>query len=159
MFKKIISGKIWVLAMLLGLSGCREIALYEQLVNVPGGEWKRERKLNFGIEIADTSVHYNLYATIRHTTLYPYRNIWIRVGLQQPGSDSVTYQDFELPLASNDAWLGTGMNDVYERRVRLFGTPIKFENPGRLNFSLQHIMREDPLPAVLQVGLRVEPVP
>jgi hypothetical protein len=51
------------------------------------------------------------------------------------------------------------MNDVYERRVRLFGQAVRFGRSGQALFTLQHIMREDPLPGVLQAGIRIEPVP
>lgn len=74
-----------------------------------------------------------------------------------PGSDSVTYQDFELPLADTEKWLGSGLNDVYDRRVRLFGVPQRFTAKGTVIFTLQHIMRDDPLTGVLQAGIRLEP--
>jgi gliding motility-associated lipoprotein GldH len=76
-----------------------------------------------------------------------------------PGSDSMTMQDFNIPLANNEQWLGAGMNDVYERRVRLFGNPVRFPATGTVQFTLNHIMREDPLPGILQAGIRIEPVP
>jgi gliding motility-associated lipoprotein GldH len=146
------------LLVLAGLGSCKHADLYERLKNVPGGEWKAGEKLSFSLQVKDTTVEYNLYASIRHTNLYPYRNIWIRVGLQMPGADTTTFQDFELPLADNEKWLGTGLNDVYDRRVHLFGRPQHFNRQGTVVFTLQHIMRNDPLPGILQAGIRIEPV-
>lgn len=146
---------LWL--MVAGLYSCKQADLYERLKNVPGGEWKAGEKLYFSLLVQDTTVGYNLSASIRHTNLYPYRNIWIRMGLQMPGTDSITYQDFELPLADNEKWLGSGLNDVYDRRVRLFGTPQRFNRLGTVVFTLQHIMRDDPLPGILQAGIRIEP--
>ncbi|HSK12010.1 MAG TPA: gliding motility lipoprotein GldH [Phnomibacter sp.] len=156
---KVLSIYLLLAGYLLLQSACREIALYERLVNIPGGAWQSDRIVELPIEIADTALDYNIYATIRHTSMYAYRNIWIRMGIRQPNADSTTYQDFELPLATNEQWLGTGMNDVYERRVRLFGVPVRFSQAGQAVFTLQQIMRDDPLPGVLQVGIRIEPVP
>jgi gliding motility-associated lipoprotein GldH len=148
---------VFFLLILAGFGSCKQAGLYERLKNVPNGEWKAGEKLSFSILVQDTTVEYNLYTSIRHTNLYPYRNIWVRMGLQMPGTDSATYQDFELPLADGEKWLGTGLNDVYDRRVRLFGKPQRFTKPGTVIFTLQHIMRDDLLPGVLQAGIRIEP--
>lgn len=151
--------RIIVLAgIFTGFFSCKQTGLYERLQNIPGAEWKSGEKLSFPLEVKDTGAGYNFYTTIRHTNLYPYRNIWIRLGLKMPGADTVTYQDFELPLADNEKWLGTGLNDVYDRRVRLFGVPQHFSKAGTVVFTLQQIMRDDPLPGVLQAGIRIEPV-
>jgi gliding motility-associated lipoprotein GldH len=140
-------------------TGCRPVELYERQKNIPEGKWELDEKLTYSINIPDSSADYYIYATIRHTSMYPFRNIWVRMGLQMPGTDSITYQNFNIPLANNEQWLGAGMNDVYERRVRLFGQAVRFGRSGKALFTLQHIMREDPLPGVLQAGIRIEPVP
>jgi gliding motility-associated lipoprotein GldH len=141
------------------LFACKEIALYERQINIPGGSWESGKKLSYSFEIPDSMVSYYLMASIRHTSLYPYRNIWLRLGLQQPGTDSISYQDFDVPLAGNHAWLGAGMNDVYDRRVRLFNQPVRFQKTGKAIFTLEHIMREESLDGILQAGIRIEPVP
>ncbi len=153
-------GFIWqtLLCMVL-CHGCKEVDLYERLQNIPGGSWHVKEKLLYSLEIKDSARDYHVYTTIRHTALYPYRNIWVRLTLKMPGTDSITTQDFNIPLANNEKWLGAGMNDVYERRVRLFGNAVRFPSSGTVQFSLQHIMRDDPLPGVLQAGIRIEPVP
>jgi gliding motility-associated lipoprotein GldH len=150
---------LFCMALLTGFESCRQKGLYERLQNVPGGEWQAGEKLSYSLEVEDTTAGYNFFVSIRHTNLYPYRNIWIRLGLTMPGADSATFQVFELPLADNEKWLGTGMNDVFDRRVKLFAEPQHFSRPGKVVFTLQHIMRDDPLPGVLQAGMRIEPVP
>jgi gliding motility-associated lipoprotein GldH len=159
LFMKKCKGTVLLLSIVGLLASCKEVTLYERQVNVPGGAWETGKQLGFSIEIPDTTVSYYLMTSIRHTSTYPYRNIWLRLGLQQPGSDSTIYQDFDVPLASNDAWLGAGMNDVYDRRIRLFSRPVKFNRSGKAVFTLEHIMRDNPLPGVLQAGIRIEPAP
>jgi gliding motility-associated lipoprotein GldH len=152
--------KVSVILLFISLSfSCKEIDLYERLKNIPGGNWQLNEKLSYSLDIKDSTKEYYIYTTIRHTATYPYRNIWVTLGLQMPGSDSMTTQDFNIPLANNEQWLGAGMNDVYERRVRLFGNPVRFPASGTVQFTLNHIMREDPLPGILQAGIRIEPVP
>lgn len=152
----------WVVLILLVGScwvSCKQVDLYERLKNIPGGSWNLDKKVSFEIEIKDSTREYYLYTTIRHTALYPYRNIWVRLGLRMPGADSATTQDFNIPLANNEKWLGVGINDVYDRRVRLLSGPVRFPKTGMVEFTLQQIMRDNPLPGILQAGIRVEPVP
>ena len=52
----------------------------------------------------------------------------------------------------------TGMDDVYEHRALLFSRPVRFDRSGSVTFTLQQIMRQNPLPGVMQAGIRVEPV-
>lgn len=61
-----------------------------------------------------------------------------------------------LTLGDNKkGWLGTGMSDVFEQRVRITRFPIQLQK-GEYVFVLGQIMREDPLQGILQAGLRVE---
>jgi gliding motility-associated lipoprotein GldH len=72
-----------------------------------------------------------------------------------PG-DTVQKIQYELPLANKDKWLGTAMGDVYEHRVLLTPHPIYFKRSGEYIYKIEQVMREDPLPHVLNVGLRIE---
>jgi len=55
-----------------------------------------------------------------------------------------------------NGWIGTGMNDIWEIRQPLFGKSFKFKKPGTYSFTITQIMRDDPLPAVMSAGLRLE---
>lgn len=138
------------------LTGCQKVALYERLRNIEKAAWSEQQVPSFTFDITDTTAGYDVYVVVRHTNDYAYRNIWLNVSLQQPG-DSVRTQPFELLLAASDKWLGTGMNDVFEHRALLFSQPVHFNKAGSVTFTLQHIMRQNPLPGILQVGIRVEP--
>lgn len=146
------------LAILLAVSlfSCRQVALYERLQNIPDARWQRSFIPDYSFDIKDTTAYYRIYVVMRHTNRYPYRNIWLNVGVQYP-QDSLQVQQFELPLAASDRWLGIGMDDVFERRVLLLPRPVKFARSGTVRFTLQHTMRLDPLPEILQAGIRVEP--
>jgi gliding motility-associated lipoprotein GldH len=82
------------------------------------------------------------------------------VNLHTISPDSTVSQaQYELPLATKEkGWLGSGMDDLYEHRVAL--TPMNqsffFKKAGKYTFALEHIMREEPLTSVMNVGLRVE---
>ena len=72
-----------------------------------------------------------------------------------------TIQKFQIEkvLATNAGWLGTGMDDIYEHRLPLTPEAIQFKKSGQYIFTLEHIMREDPLENIMDVGLRLEKKP
>jgi gliding motility-associated lipoprotein GldH len=146
----------WIFASILLAMACQPMALYEKLYNVKKAQWLQTDIPEFTFDIKDTTQLYKVYVVVRHTNRYAYRNIWLQVGVQYP-ADSLKLQQFELPLAGTDKWLGVGMDDIFERRVLLFPQAVRFTQPGVIRFTLQHTMRLNPLPEVMQVGIRVEP--
>ena len=146
------------LLTLLIIASCNTIDIYEKTVVIPGHRWTSEYKPEFSFSIKDTAVPYNVFFVIRHTEKYNFNNLFVNLITKQPGMDSVTKQQLELTLATNEkGWLGTGMNDIYEQRIKLsppHGT--YFSKSGTYNFSLEQIMREQPLEYVMNVGLRIE---
>lgn len=144
-------------AGLLLLGSCKQAHLYERMQNIRKAAWDQQQTPSFSFNISDTNTAYNVYVVLRHTNTYPYRNIWLNVGVQQQG-DSIKQQAFDLPLAAADRWLGVGMDDIFEHRALLFGRPVRFNKAGTVSFTLQHTMRQNPLPGIMQAGIRVEPV-
>jgi gliding motility-associated lipoprotein GldH len=141
------------------LVSCQTIDLYEKTANIPGHKWKSSYKPSFTFTIKDTSAAYQLFITLRHRDKYNFNNIYINITTRQPGQDSTRSALYDLPLGNNeDGWLGTGMDDIYEHRIPLTpaGTPFYFRKPGDYTFTVEQLMREDPLENVMNVGLRIE---
>jgi len=135
------------------LSSCTKIDLYEKDVTVPGFRWKSNFQPEFAFNIKDTTSPYQLFLVLRHNEKYNFNNIWITLYSQPPG-DTVHKASFELQLANNEKWLASGMDDIYEHRIRL--TDPQYLKAGIYRFRIEQIMREDPLENVMNVGLRVE---
>jgi len=152
--------KISLIALLTTylLSSCTTIDIYEKTVAIPGHNWFSNYKPEFSFEIKDTAVPYNIFFVIRHTEKYNYNNIFINLISKQPGSDSIIKQQEDITLATNEkGWLGTGMDDIYEQRVKLNSEEgAYFHKAGLYTFSIEQIMREDPLKHVMNVGIRIE---
>lgn len=137
---------------------CTTIDLYEKSVTIPGHAWKNSFKPGFDFTITDTASAYDLFLVIRHTDKYNYNNIYVNLYAKQPGSDSAQKLRYDIRLGTdNEGWLGSGMDDIYEHRERLTkDQQFYFKKPGTYTFSIEQIMREDPLHNVLNVGLRIE---
>lgn len=134
---------------------CTTIDLYEKSVSIPGHSWKNSFKPSFDFTIKDTSSSYQLFLILRHNDKYNFNNIYINLSAKLPGSDSVKKIRRDLTLATNEkGWLGSGMDDIYEHRIPL-GDPERLK-AGNYTFTIEQIMREDPLANVFNVGLRIE---
>jgi len=152
-----ITAGLLLLLLFAVVPSCKEVVLYSRITNIEGGSWQAGKPALFELDIPRAGQAYYVVLNIRHTHMYAYRNLWVRLGLQPPGADTLNYADFDLQLANNERWLGVGMNDTYERRLRLFQKPVSFDRAGKVRFSVTHIMRSNPLEGVLQVGLALEP--
>jgi len=138
------------------LNSCTTSDLYEKTVAIPDHEWKSNYKPEFIFTIKDTTALYQAYLIIRHTEKYNYKNIWLNYYVQPPG-DSLRKESREFQLATNEkGWLGTGMDDIYEHRIKLNPYADTVRKAGTYKFILENIMREDPLKEVLNVGIRIE---
>ena len=138
------------------LASCGRVDVYEKNTSIPSYAWSRSYHAKGTFIITDTVGLYNIYIVLRHLDKYPYNNIWLNVGLQPPG-DSMQYQKINLTLG-NDAggWEGSGMNDIWEVRKLISGLPKRFIKKGEYNFSVQQIMRDDPLKGIMNAGIRLQ---
>ena len=143
---------------LLSITSCNRLDVFEKNTAIPKNEWNYNFKPSFNFTITDTTSEYNLYVVIRHRDAYRYNNIWLNIGTQSP-NDSMRYQRFDLLLGTDaKGWDGTGMDDIWELRKSITNGPFKFNKPGNYIFSIEQIMRENPLLNVLSIGIRVEKV-
>ena len=157
--KKINLKKFFLISLLpFVFASCIKIDLFEKQATIPSQQWFYSNIPKFTFHIDDTTSLYNVYVILRHTDLYEYNNIWLRIGLKTP-SDSFNYQNVNVLLATDaKGWEGTGMDDIYEVRKSISAAPFSFKTSGDYSFSIQQIMRENPLKNILNVGLRVEKV-
>ena len=137
------------------ITSCTRVDVFERNVTIPGHEWRSAFKPEIVFEIKDTLSPYNIFAVIRHSDAYRYKNIWVNMYTQAPG-DTINKQKLDLRLATDDkGWLGSGMDDIYEHRILITQQPVALK-PGTYRFKLENVMREDPLEHVFNVGIRVE---
>jgi gliding motility-associated lipoprotein GldH len=134
---------------------CTTIDLYEKNVAIPGHAWASSYKPSFDFTIRDSNATYQIFLVLRHNEKYNFNNIYVNVYAKVPGSDSTIKIQKDLTIADNEGWkAATAMDDVYEHRLPL--GEIQALKAGNYSFTLEQIMREDPLQNVLNAGLRIE---
>jgi gliding motility-associated lipoprotein GldH len=147
-----------VLLLIAGFISCETINLFEKNVAIPGHAWDAAYKPEFSFDITDTTSFYNIFFVIRHTDAYGFNNIWVKATSMAPGDTTSNAERFDFLLASQDRWLGSAMDDIYEHRILFYKQPVKFRRSGSYKVKLEQVMRENPLKHVMNVGLRVEKV-
>jgi gliding motility-associated lipoprotein GldH len=146
-----------VILVIAVIASCNTIDIFERTKAFPSQTWKSTEQPSFTFEIKDTTVRYNIFIVLRHTDAYNFNNIWLNLTTLAP-FDTATTQHLDLKLAdNNNGWLGSGMDDIFEHRIKITRMPA-YLKAGKYTFALQHIMREEPLQHVMNVGIRVEKV-
>jgi gliding motility-associated lipoprotein GldH len=146
-----------LLCIFFALSGCETKQLFEQSTIYPNHNWPSKQATKYQFNVTDTAATYKIFFVIRHHNAYHYKNIWLDLIIKSP-TNAITKQVLNLNLADDArGWLGSGMDDIYDQRIPMTATPIRF-NKGINEISVQHTMREDPLDNILSTGIRVEKV-
>jgi len=149
---------IQIILILLLFVGCKETGLYQKVYFMKGNAWSSQDQPAFEFEVKDTTSSYQLYFLIRHTDAYEYNNVWISLKSQLPGDSIIRKDRFDIPLADQNKWLGSGMDDIFDHRVLLYREPVRFSKTGLYKVNIGHEMRVEPLENVFNVGLRIEKV-
>ena len=138
-----------------GAISCSRQPVYNEFKQVDPDGWSADSSSVFQVNMEDTSGTYNLTLHIRHTSSYPYQNLWLFV--EQLSPDSQLVRDTISCILADHAgkWLGTGTGSVY-----LFSAPLKkqysFGQQGIYRYTVVHGMRDEILSGIQAVGLKLE---
>ncbi len=145
------------LLLLLLLISCDSSRVYEDYVDMEEAFWHLDSVKNFTFEITDIEREYNLLATFRNSSLYPFYNIYFQYSLTDSVDSVVVNQLKEADLFDPKTGQprGSGLGDMFDHTVPIL-EKYKFSKPGVYNIKLQQQMRLDSLPFILSVGARVE---
>ncbi len=137
------------------LMACDANRIVDEYTSIEPKGWSYVDTVGITLPVTDTSKSYNLYLNVRHAGSYAYRNLYVRLHLQNPDGEKATQTvSFDLADAAGK-WYGKGLGDLYEYRV-LWREGARFKKPGNYNIQIEQFMREDPLPGISDIGLRLE---
>jgi gliding motility-associated lipoprotein GldH len=141
------------------LAGCSDGLVFQADTPIPGGAWSSAYKPEFAFDISDTVSKHDVFIDVRHTGEYPYSNLFLYIDLGGPGGRTAR-DTVECILADpTGRWLGRGTGFIFADRKQarvLYKLGNRFPAPGRYTIRLEQAMRQDPLPAVLDVGISVQ---
>lgn len=139
------------------LYACNNNVVFEKNVDIPDYRWQISAPLKFEVNVEDTLSKNNFYINLRHASGYAFSNIFLFLKTTTP-SGKLASDTIEITLAEkNGKWTGDGSGDIWDTRT-LFKPDFVFPESGQYTFELQQAMRVDPLPQVMDAGIRIEKV-
>jgi gliding motility-associated lipoprotein GldH len=141
--------------IILLLVACDTSRVYEENKNIPDHEWDQNEPLVFLAHVTDTFHLHNVYINVRNAGYYRFSNLFLFITTRLP-QGQIQRDTLECVLASEDGrWLGDGLGDIWDNRI-LFKKNLRFPQPGEYRFELTQAMRVNPLPGIMDAGIRIE---
>lgn len=145
---------IGIIMVLFSLFSCENEIMVNQSHGIEDEIWLADDSLVFPFRVEDTLNAYDMSVQVRHTTDYPYRNLFLFVETHIPGRNA-TRDTIEFILAEPDGkWIGSGFgrlkyDDILVRRA------LVFPDTGDYRFVFWQAMREDSLKGVRDLGIKI----
>ena len=146
---------LFILYIILALTSCDPNRVYEKNIKIPDGIWYRDNVVHFEIQIGDTITSHNLYVNVRNASLYPMSNLYLFITTTAPSGHSVRDTVDVILADGKGKWLGSGLGDIWDLQ-QLYKQNVRFAQSGKYSFDFEQAMRNEKLPFILDVGLRVE---
>lgn len=143
------------LLLIIGFTACQTTDYYyEEIYEIPGFSWNKDHRIDFVFEISDTTKKYDMSVFIRHSELYKWSNLWLKIYTTFPDGKIID-QRVEIELADKDGkWFSTCRGDMCSYTIPIQKNAI-FNMPGTYRLGFEQIMRQDELEGVLNFGLNL----
>ena len=147
--------KYIILLFIVGsLGACDKQTVYHAFRSVPQEGWKRQDTLFFDVAVPDSQTYYKLTVEIRNRNTYPYQNINLSVGYEDPESKRVQVDTLKAVLASKEGiWKGDGWGGLYQSAFS--AGSIKIGRSGNYLFKIAYTLPDDILPGINDVGIKL----
>ncbi|MDN3608141.1 gliding motility lipoprotein GldH [Kaistella yonginensis] len=144
-----------VFFVLLILASCNNNS--EQVfMNNLNGKWDKKAEQKFDFNIKDAKNPKNIIFVVRNNNDYPYSNIRLIVNFLDKKTKSKSTDTLNYILAKpSGEWLGKGFGDTKEI---LFQYKLNYKFPGNGDYSIGIVqaMRNDNLPGIEDIGVKLE---
>lgn len=140
-----------------GIVSCDSSRVYEDYNDLEEAFWHIDSVQRFQFEIIDTTRTYNIKATFRNASAYPFYNLYFQYTLSDSADRVVTQRLTQVDLFNPKTGQpnGDGLGDLFDHTFGLEEN-VSFSSPGMYTLALEQYMRRDTLPFILSVGARVE---
>lgn len=145
----------FIISILFVLTSCDRKRVYESYRRLDDKGWNKDSLVVFRAQLTDTIKNHNLYVNIRNKGTYPYSNLWLFLTIQSPDGTSKT-DTVEFTLAEpSGKWKGSGIGGLHDNQIP-YKSSVYFPHKGEYVFSLKQGMRDNVLPGIRDIGVRIE---
>lgn len=137
---------------------CDSNRVYEYNHDFRDRTWKTSDTTVFDFYIRDTGKKYNLYYNVRNSVDYPYARLFVHYSLTDSIGNALEKKLISQDLFDQKTGRPNGessIGDIYDHQFPLLQN-FEFKHYGKYVIHLEQYMRQDTLPGILAVGVRVE---
>ena len=146
----------FVIGFLSLLTACDPNQVFEQNTDFPNYSWDVQQKPAFTFTIQDTTASYDVFFNVRYASAYGFYNLYMKHTLTGPGGavgKPLLHQVLLLNPKTGEP-KGSGTGDIYD--IQFLALPKQhFAKAGNYTLTLEQYMRQDQLPGLMAVGVRV----
>ncbi|GAB3668920.1 hypothetical protein GCM10027594_34090 [Hymenobacter agri] len=138
------------------LAACDPNRVFEQNTDFANYSWDVQQKPTFTFAITDTTARYDVYFNVRYASAYSYYNLYLQASLRGPAGPigrPMLHQLLLLDPKTGEP-RGKGTGDIYDLQALAMPNQ-RFSKPGSYTLTLEQYMRQDQLPGLMAVGVRV----
>ncbi|MEM7297088.1 MAG: gliding motility lipoprotein GldH [Bacteroidota bacterium] len=142
---------------ILIITSCDSNRIYQDFNDMDEAFWHMDSIQSFNFEIEDTTKRYNVLATFRNSSSYPFYNLYFQYTISDSTNNVIEQELKEINFFDPKTGepFGSGLGDLFDHTYAL-REEYRFKETGFYRVDLQQFMRMDTLPYVLSVGARVE---
>ncbi len=148
---------LFIVAISVICLACEMDRIYEQNHTIPNNQWYIDSIPSFTFNIDDSTAAYNIYYNVRNANSYPYYNLYLTYYLLDAEGNQLSARLQELTLLDPKTGkpLGNGLGDIFDHQIVAL-PKFRFPKTGTYTMKIKQYMRQDPLPDIMSVGIRVE---
>lgn len=151
--------RLFAYLLVFALISCDSNSVFKNHEDIEDGQWYLKNEPAFTFEITDTTQTYNIYYLVRNSIAYPYYNLYVKRFLINDKKKTVNEALNELILMDEKTGkpMGDGLGDLFDHKIIALKN-YRFPRAGKYTFKIRQYMRQDPLPAIMSMGISVETV-
>ncbi|WP_345237774.1 gliding motility lipoprotein GldH [Hymenobacter saemangeumensis] len=139
------------------LTACDPNRVFEKNTDFENYSWDVQQKPAFTFAIDDTTARYDVYFNVRNASAYGFYNLYVKHTLTGPkgpvGRPLLHHMILMDPKTGEP--LGSGTGDIYDHQIRAL-RQLRFPQAGNYTLTLEQYMRQDQLPGLMAIGVRVQ---
>ena len=139
-----------------GLTACDPNRVFEQNIDFPKYSWDVQQKPAFNFAIEDTTARYDVFFNVRYASAYGFYNLYVKHTLKGPAGPvgpPLLHQMLLMDPKTGEP-KGSGTGDIYDLQLLALRNQ-RFSKAGNYTLTLEQYMRQDQLPGLMAVGVRV----
>lgn len=133
---------------------CDRNTIFSDNYRIEGKQWSIYDPAMYACMISDTVSTFNINLSVRTSTDYPYRNMYLFIVTTFPSGTTVTDTLQTMITDEKGRWLGRGAGDLRELTIP-YKSNVWFPETGEYHFRIIHGMRDTVLKGVYDMGMKI----